>query len=179
MLVISLALSVVLIGISVAAAARAKDPNRTYWRCWIGLILAVIPCFLFFPAYTYHALAMGLFASVCSLAHVRRSFFLVGTLSIPIAVYGIVVYPVWLQVQEAVLMYRPESLENRLAYEKQYYAAVGRPVPQPLNEDEHWRSLWEAPYEAKTRSYALKALHDDSTQLFVSGTGLASVGCGV
>jgi hypothetical protein len=172
MLLISSALSVFLIGISVVAAIRARDPSRTYWSCWFGIVLAVIPCFLLFPVYFYHALVMGVFATVCSATHARRSVFLTGAIAIPIAVYAIVVLPVWRQVQAAARLYQPESLESRLAYENQFYLMAGRQLPPSSINDEHrWRVEWEAPYEAQTRFYALKMLHDDSTQLFVEGAG--------
>ena len=171
MLVISLALSVLLIGISVVATARAKDPNRTYWRCWIGLVFAVIPCFLFFPVYFYHALIMGVFASVCSATHAHRSVFLTGTVAIPIAVYGLVMFPVWRQLQDAVRLYPPESLESRLAYEEQYYVSAGRPVPPSTDDEQRWQAVWHTPPDAQARYYVLRMLHDNSTQLFVEGAG--------
>ena len=126
MLLISFALSAALIGLSAVAAARAKDPNRTYWRCWFGVLFGVIPCFVMFPVYLYHAFALGLFASICSVLHLRRSIFVVGSLSIFAAVYLTVLVPAWNMVEEALRLYPRESLTDRLSYEAHAYAAIPR-----------------------------------------------------
>jgi hypothetical protein len=171
MLFMSLLLSAALIGLSIVAAARAKDPNRTYWRCLFGVLFGVIPCFVMFPVYLYHAFALGLFASLCSALHLRRSIFVLGSLGIFAAVYLAVLVPAWNTVQEAVRLYPRESLADRLAYEGPAYANAGLPIPKPPDTETVWQSQRMSEHNSYRRFYALQALHGNTTDLFVNAAG--------
>jgi hypothetical protein len=172
MLIPSIVLSAVLIGLSLVVAARAKKPPRTYWLSWVGLIPAVIPCIWLLPAYLLHAVSLGVLATVASIGHFPRWIFVAGSLLIAPMIYLSLLLPAWRQVQESLVMYPQESVEERLAYEGNSHPEAGQRHPQQIDDEQIYSSQFIGQPELRRRFYALQALHDNTYELFINSAGL-------
>lgn len=172
----SLVLSSVLFLMTALAAWRAKMPNRAYVACWLGLIPAfcTIPVGFVSFLYLYHALALALFGSVCAGFSAARPVFVIGSLVVMTGVYLYWGLPRWLSVRNALELYPPESLVERLEYERARYLSNGRELPAPMTVEGVYRAQMESGrgnHDADRRAMALQVLHANATAMFEESPG--------
>lgn len=171
MFTMSLVLSSVLFVLTAIAVWRAPILNRAYVGCWLGLIpvFCTIPVGFVSFLYFFHALALGVFASLCAGFHANKKVFLAGSLAVFAGVYLSMGLPRWLRIQKALENNPSESLVERLDYERKTYAALGREAPPLLGKNELWHVRYGMDgqsFEALERMSALQALHEHTSSLF-------------
>jgi hypothetical protein len=126
----------------------------------------MIPASALPVAYLFHAIVLGVFATICAGAISKPRTFVLGSVVIFAGVYLTISLLTWNQIRNARNKYPAESLEARLAYEDRFYESSRTQKPTHWSSEDRNRKQSLGP-----RERALRDVHADAVRMFIDAPG--------
>jgi hypothetical protein len=129
----------------------------------------MIPASVLPVAFLFHAVALSVFATICSIKMAKPRTFALGSVAVFAGVYLVTSLVTWNRIRSAREMYPVESLADRLAYEDRHYDSMGlkRPTLGVSESQDQRRST----YSLGPRERALRDVHADALRMFIDAPG--------